>query len=155
MPLKVATYEVHDGVLQSPGSTGAVRRRRTRGSLPLLGAQDAPRARPQGQAAGVPDRSGPAQDVAVSPLRARTLDADRGTLRAAARVLFKEDLLSRPRYQEGSLQLMPRSVGPAVWVYRWRETDETGERRLRKKIIGTIQQYATKARALAAVQPLR
>lgn len=50
---------------------------------------------------------------------------------------------------------MPRSVGPAVWVYRWRETDKKGECRLRKKIIGTIQQYATKARASAAVEPLR
>jgi hypothetical protein len=50
---------------------------------------------------------------------------------------------------------MPRSGGPSVWVYRWRETDEKGERRLRKKIIGTIKQYSTKARASAATEPLR
>ncbi len=53
------------------------------------------------------------------------------------------------------LKLMPRKAGPAVWVYRWRETDEDGERQLRKKIIGTAIQYPTKAFASAAVESLR
>ena len=44
---------------------------------------------------------------------------------------------------------MPRKTGPAVWVYRWRETDEHGERCLRKKIIGTAQQFPNKAQASA------
>ena len=63
--------------------------------------------------------------------------------------------MSRPRYQNGSLKLMPRKAGPAVWVYRWRETNEDGERQLRKKIIGTATQYPTKALASTAVESLK
>jgi len=63
--------------------------------------------------------------------------------------------LSRPRYQNGSLKLMPRKNGPAVWVYRWRETDEHGERQSRKKVIGTATQYPIKALASAAVESLK
>ncbi len=50
---------------------------------------------------------------------------------------------------------MPRKDGPAVWVYRWRETNEQGERRPRKKAIGTVKQYPNKAAASAAVESLR
>jgi integrase len=50
---------------------------------------------------------------------------------------------------------MPRKGGPDVWVYRWRETNEDGERRPREKTIGTVKQYPTKARASAAVESLR
>jgi integrase len=50
---------------------------------------------------------------------------------------------------------MPRRDGPDVWVYRWRETDEHGERRLRKKTIGTVKQYPNKAAASAAVESVR
>lgn len=63
--------------------------------------------------------------------------------------------MSRPRYQNGSLKLMPRKTGPAVWVYRWRETDEDGERQLRKKVIGTVKQHPTKASASAAIESLK
>lgn len=63
--------------------------------------------------------------------------------------------MSRPRYQNGSLKLMPRKEGPAVWVYRWRETDEHGARRLRKQIIGTAEQYPTKALASFAIESLK
>jgi len=50
---------------------------------------------------------------------------------------------------------MPRKVGPDVWVYRWRETDEHGERRLRKKIVGTVKQYPTKAQASTVIETVR
>lgn len=63
--------------------------------------------------------------------------------------------MSRPRYQNGSLKLMPRRNGPAVWVYRWRETDEHGERQLRKQVIGTATQYPTKALASSAIESLK
>ncbi len=63
--------------------------------------------------------------------------------------------MSRPRYQNGSLKLMPRKRGPATWVYRWRETDEDGGRQLRKRTIGTVAQYPTKAQALLALDSLR
>ena len=56
------------------------------------------------------------------------MDAVRGTLSPAAKDLFREDFLSRPRYQNGCLKQMPRKSGPPVWVYRWRETDEDGKR---------------------------
>lgn len=50
---------------------------------------------------------------------------------------------------------MPRRNGPAVWVYRWRETDEHGERQLRKQVIGTATQYPTKALASSAIESLK
>lgn len=50
---------------------------------------------------------------------------------------------------------MPRRNGPAVWVYRWRETDEHGERQLRKQVIGTAMQYPTKALASSAIESLK
>jgi len=52
------------------------------------------------------------------------------------------------------LKLLPRKNGPA-WVYRWRETDEHGERRSRKTTIGTFEQYPTKAKASLAIDPFR
>ena len=63
--------------------------------------------------------------------------------------------MSRPKYQNGSLKLTPRKRGPAVWVYRWRETGEDGEREQRKKTIGTAAQYPTKAKALLALESFR
>jgi integrase len=50
---------------------------------------------------------------------------------------------------------MPRKDGPAVWVYRWRETDEHGERRLRKQVIGTVKQYPTKALASVVIESIK
>jgi integrase len=50
---------------------------------------------------------------------------------------------------------MPRKNGPAVWVYRWREADEMGQRQLRKKAIGTVKQFPTKALALSAIETLK
>ncbi|MBW4026547.1 MAG: site-specific integrase [Acidobacteria bacterium] len=53
------------------------------------------------------------------------------------------------------MKLMPRKDGPAVWVYRWRETDEHGERCLRKQVIGSAKQYPNKALASAAIETLK
>lgn len=50
---------------------------------------------------------------------------------------------------------MPRIGGPDVWVYRWRETDDHGERRLRKKTIGTVKQDPTKAQASMVSESLK
>lgn len=63
--------------------------------------------------------------------------------------------MSRPRYQNGCLKLIPRKDGPAAWVYRWRETDEHGVRQSRKKTIGTVKQYPTKALASLAIESLK
>jgi integrase len=88
-------------------------------------------------------------------IRARSLDVGSSKLNPAAGALFKENLLSRPRYQNGSLKLMSRKSSSSVWIYRWRETDEHGERQLRKQIIGTVKQYPTKALASSAIESLK
>jgi integrase len=61
---------------------------------------------------------------------------------------------TRERYQSGCLVREPRKAGPAVWIFRWRETRPEG-RVNRKVIVGTLSQYPTKAAALKAVEALR
>ncbi|HEX3374540.1 MAG TPA: tyrosine-type recombinase/integrase [Edaphobacter sp.] len=56
----------------------------------------------------------------------------------------------RTRYQHGSLTIEKRKTGPDVWVYRWREGNVR-----RKQIIGSTEQYATRAAALRAIDGLR
>jgi integrase len=63
--------------------------------------------------------------------------------------------LSRPRYQNGSLKLSPRKCSPAVWIYRWRETDEHGRRQLRRQAIGTVEAFPSKSHAMAEVEKIR
>lgn len=59
------------------------------------------------------------------------------------------------RYQEGSIQRLPRTKGPDVWVYRWRETSPDGRRVQRKQVIGDVEEYPNQAAARRAVEPLR
>lgn len=61
----------------------------------------------------------------------------------------------RTRYQYGNLQLDKRRNGQDVWVYRWREYGPTGNVQRRGRMIGTIEQYRTKAEALRACEFLR
>jgi integrase len=61
----------------------------------------------------------------------------------------------RTRYQHGNLQLNKRSNGPDVWVYRWREYGPANKVNRRGEIIGTIDQYPTKAEALRACEHLQ
>ena len=61
----------------------------------------------------------------------------------------------RDRYQRGSLTTEPRSKGPDVWVYRWRETVHTGKVAKRKRIIGTKKEHPTATSAWKAVDALR
>ena len=61
----------------------------------------------------------------------------------------------RTRYQHGSLQLDERRNGPDVWVYRWREYLPTGKTQRRGEMIGTIEEFPTKADALKASEHLR
>ncbi len=60
----------------------------------------------------------------------------------------------RTRYQHGSLQLDKRSNGPDVSVYRWREYLQEGKMQRRGEIIGTIEEYPTKADAQKASEHL-
>lgn len=61
----------------------------------------------------------------------------------------------RTRYQHGNLQLDKRRNGPSVWVFRWREYLPNGKMQRRGEMIGTIEQYPTKADAKRASEHLR
>lgn len=61
----------------------------------------------------------------------------------------------RTRYQHGNLQLDERRNGPDVWVYRWREYGAAGKASRRGHIIGTLDEFPTKAKALKACEHLQ
>jgi integrase len=61
-------------------------------------------------------------------------------------------MIERTRYQSGSLTREARKAGPAVWVFQWRETTGQGIRARRKAIVGTVNQFPTKALAKRAVE---
>jgi integrase len=61
----------------------------------------------------------------------------------------------RTRYQQGNLQLDKRKNGPDVWVYRWREYAPAGKVNRRGEMIGTVDQYPTKAEARRACEHLQ
>jgi integrase len=63
--------------------------------------------------------------------------------------------LTRQTFQHGSLTIETRSSGPSVWIFRWRETGPDGKRIQRKAIVGTKQDYPTKAKAEQAAAALR
>ena len=61
---------------------------------------------------------------------------------------------TRQRYQLGSLYKEKRRVGPAVWVFRWRE--DTPEGRVNRKVmLGTVEHLPTRSAALRVAEPLR
>jgi integrase len=60
----------------------------------------------------------------------------------------------RATYQRGTLALEQRNRGPDVWVYRYFEL-EGGRKRRRKAIVGTQEQYPTRAAAERASEHLR
>ncbi len=61
----------------------------------------------------------------------------------------------RERYQNGSIRREARKHGAAVWTLRWRETDAQGNTIRRKEIIGTVEEYPSKASARKACEFLR
>jgi integrase len=63
--------------------------------------------------------------------------------------------MSTTRYQNGTIDRVSRAKGADVWVYRWRETGPDRQRIQRKKVIGTVIQYKTKAAATKATENLR
>jgi integrase len=61
---------------------------------------------------------------------------------------------TRARYQQGSLIRDERKVSQDVWIFRWRE--QTPEGRVKRKVVvGTIEQYRSKAAAQKAAEALR
>jgi len=61
---------------------------------------------------------------------------------------------TRQRYQSGSLSREARKAGSEVWIFRWRENAAEG-RVYRKVVVGTVEQFPTKAAAKRAVEALR
>jgi len=61
---------------------------------------------------------------------------------------------TRARYQQGSLTREERKVGPDVWIFRWREQTPQG-RVKRKVVVGTVEQYRSKAAAQKLADVLR
>ena len=53
--------------------------------------------------------------------------------------------------QRGFMQRACRKRGPDVWQFRWSETDPDGKRAHRKKVVGTVEQYADEHSARRAV----
>ncbi len=64
-------------------------------------------------------------------------------------------MTTRARYQHGSIRREKRSQGPKTWVLRWRESKPDGSTTRRSMVIGTVQQYRTKADAWKACEFLR
>jgi integrase len=63
--------------------------------------------------------------------------------------------LTRQTFQHGSLTTEGRSDGSSVWIFRWREIGPDGRRIQRKTIVGTKQDFPTKAKAEKAAASLR
>jgi hypothetical protein len=75
------------------------------------------------------------------------VDTIRGNIGEATEAVFRRTFLKRPRYQKGFFSRLKRKSGPDVWMYRWREIGPKGEARMRKQVIGTLQQYPSKTAA--------
>jgi integrase len=59
--------------------------------------------------------------------------------------------MSSRYYQEGSLERVTRAKGPSVWVYRWRDQNRVQ----RKKVLGNVNRFKTKAEAKREVENFR
>jgi integrase len=64
-------------------------------------------------------------------------------------------MFKRIRYQQGCIARERRNNGPDVWIFRWRETQPDGQRRNRKVVVGTVEEYSTRSEAQKATDALR
>ena len=64
-------------------------------------------------------------------------------------------LFRRARYQKGSLTLLNRKSGPAVWVFRWYEPQSDGHKVYRKIVVGNTTVLKTEADARRRIDALR
>ena len=56
--------------------------------------------------------------------------------------------------QRGSLAMVIRKEGPAVWQFRWSEKDLHGTRVQRKRVIGSLERYPNEAATRSAISIL-
>ena len=59
------------------------------------------------------------------------------------------------RHQHGHLRSVERKAGPPVWEFLWRETNQSGNRIRRNRVIGTLEEYPSEELAQAAINGLR
>ena len=64
-------------------------------------------------------------------------------------------MFKRTRYQFGWLRRKSRKRGPDVWVWVYRSTTPVGKRKENSVIVGSVQQYPSKADAWKAAEGLR
>ena len=57
--------------------------------------------------------------------------------------------------QHGSIIRAERRHGPDVWEFRWRESGADGERKLRRMVLGSVEQLADETAARQAIATLR
>jgi len=67
----------------------------------------------------------------------------------------KEVVLATARYQKGCISQSCNGSGTEVWIFRWYEVLPDGKRIRRKRQIGTLEEYKTKAAAEKAVLGLQ
>ena len=53
--------------------------------------------------------------------------------------------------QRGSVEIVARKEGPAVWQFRWSEKDLHGARVQRKRVIGTVERHQDEAAARTVI----
>ena len=56
-------------------------------------------------------------------------------------------MLTRTRYQNGSLKLKPRANGDRMWEFRYYETDSHGRRQRRSDTVGSLNEFPTESAA--------
>jgi hypothetical protein len=66
------------------------------------------------------------------------------------KMLLRQTVALEDHMQHGSLALVSRKEGPAVWQFRWTEKDLRGARFQRKRVIGTVERYPDEIAARAA-----
>ncbi len=63
--------------------------------------------------------------------------------------------MQRTRIQRGGVNLDISSSGKKIWVFRWRVTLPDGRRVMRKRVVGTLEQYHSKNAAENAARVFR
>ena len=63
--------------------------------------------------------------------------------------------MATARYQKGCISQSCNGSGTEVWIFRWYEVLPDGKRIRRKRQIGTLEEYKTKAAAEKAVLGLQ
>jgi hypothetical protein len=104
---------------------------------------------------GLLGRKGPKWSIAAAKQFTQVPDdsppsgpRNRGEFPCAATAVTEAEM------QHGSLALVSRKEGPAVWQFRWSEKDLHGARVQRKRVIGTVERnFAKSAKSRVGRRP--